>query len=860
MKKTVAMVTFFAAGSGALGAGAVTINGSDTLFTLTQDMINPNETSGTIPVSPVNSLAPICTGPYVAAQQISYVGGGSDLGEAQLAKGLQVVAPMSRFLAGTPGSPSRTVCNPAVDAGSPATAEGLVVALDALAIYGSTSNAGPANCNGTPQTLTSTACNPDAGADPTTGMAWSTTVPRTLADGGSAPYTFGSWQDVLDVVYLGVVNANFGHASDSEVGKNCNSAIRNAVVNSWGNFFESQTACTGATGDANSMRCAGAGPCPCARIEHAFRLDDASGASDIFAAILGASSPSATKNPVPTAVGNYGIGADPFCNDTQNAGGTAWPGSNPTTTVVPNDDQDYDPIRRPCAGGGGLSKGTAANPNGTEQVCERATANSSATATATTSGGGIASITVTNPGYGYTAPPDVITYGGKGTGATATATLNSSGGVASITVTNPGTGYTSGTLAGPQVTIAQWTTGGSLGFLLPILTTTALGKSHTESPNIDYEYNVNTTTNVANECNGPAILVAWPTLPKPPGTGSGNNPALCPNGDLSGATGDACFVPADSNGNPNCISYLGRDSTPAAATCSNNQGSPDGIACSTSGPAPNTVDVRTYNLYSYVFNPASSVWSVNVDDSFRPVLGGAFYRIHTSQNMLLPNQPSAMVGTAICNYQDASQQIGCLVQASPCSIGYAGRSGLTAAMPKGSTSVNSVAMNILGVPPATQCVQTFEYKYSRKLYLDTLLGFGALSSGDPQLALAQCEADPTRIVQAVDFRGFIDLPDSGFNSANGAQGGSPLCESFNEQAQCGLNVAVDAGPPANHCAGNPSGIPNSGTMCGNGLREAFEDCDDGVAGTPSANGGAGNTTTANPDGGQWCTPLCRFGK
>jgi hypothetical protein len=49
-------------------------------------------------------------------------------------------------------------------------------------------------------------------------------------------------------------------------------------------------------------------------------------------------------------------------------------------------------------------------------------------------------------------------------------------------------------------------------------------------------------------------------------------------------------------------------------------------------------------------------------------------------------------------------------------------------------------------------------------------------------------------------------------------------------------------------------------MCGNGLREAFEDCDDGVAGTPSANGGAGNTTTANPDGGQWCTPLCRFGK
>jgi hypothetical protein len=858
MKKTVALATFAVAGSGALGAGAVSVNGSDTLDTLTSDMVNANEPFSTPPISPANPAAPICAGPYVEAQAITYLGGGSGLGEAQMAKGLQEVAPMSRFLAGAPGSDPGTVCNPAVDAGSPTTAEGLVIALDAIVVVGSASNAGTTTCNGT-RGLDSGACTPDAGADTTTGVAWSTTIPRTI-HGVSRPYTLGNWQDVLNILYFGIVNPNFNHASDPEVGKNCNSAIRNAIANNWGNFFQNQS-CSGAAGDGNSIRCAGSGPCPCVQIQHAFRLDDASGTSDIFTALLGASPlPSATANPVPTAVGNYGIGADPFCNDVANAGGTAWPGSNSATTVVPNDDQDYDPIRRPCAGGGGLSKGTAGNPNGSEQVCERGTANSSATATATASGGGVSSITVTNPGSGYTASPDVIIYGGKGTGATATATLNSSGGVASITVTNPGTGYIGGFLAVPQVTIAQWTTGGSLGLLLPVITATNLATTaHSEDPNIDYQYNVNTTTNLANECNGPSIQVAWPGIPKPPGTGNGNNPGLCPNGDLSGATGSSCFVPADSSGNPNCISYFARQSTPAAATCSSNQGSPDGITCSTSGPAPNTVDVRTYNLYSYSFNAGTSVWSLTVDSSGRPIL--AFYRIHTSQDMLLPNQPNTRVATSICTYSDATQQIGCLVQASPCSIGYTGRTGLTASMPLGGTTANSVAMNILGVPPSTACVQTYAYKYSRKLYLDTLLGFGALPSGDPQLVLAQCEADPTRIVKAVDFRGFVDLPDSGFNSANGAQGGSPLCESFNEQAQCGINVAPSAGPPANHCANNgTTGIPTSGTMCGNGIREAFEDCDDGVAGTLSANGGAGNTTTANPDGGQWCTPICRFGK
>ena len=851
MRKSLAIATFVAASSGAIGVGAATvsINGSDTLNTLTNDMINAIESTSSPPISPANPAAPICTGTYAAAQNITYLGGGSGLGESQMYKGLQEVGPMSRFFAGTPGSAQPSVCAPAAGAGSPLTAEGLVVALDALVIAGSSTNAGTTTCNGANVGLTATTCTPDSGADPTIGMTSDQTIARTI-NGVSQPYVLGSWQDVLDILYLGVVNSNFGHASDPEVGQHCNSIIRNNLANTWGNFFENQS-CSGAAGDANSIRCAGSGPCACAQIQHVFRRDDDSGTSDIFAAILSASpSPSVTKNPVPAAVGNYAIGADPFCNDTANAGGTAWPGSNPTSTVVPNDDQDYDPIRRPCSGSGNLAKGTAANPNGTEQVCERASANSSATATASISGGGVSAIAVNSAGTGYTAAPDVVIYGGKGTGATATATLNASGGVASIAVTNPGTGYTSA----PLVTIALWQTQPTLGLVLPIITTNTLASTtHSENPNIDYQYDMNTTTAIANECNGSAIEVTWVTIPKPPGTGTGNNPGICPNGDSSSALGTACLIPADSNGNPNCISYKGRDSTPSGATCA--QQSPDGITCSTSGPAPNAVDVRTYNLYAYKFNSSTSSWTVNVDDAGRPILGGAYWRIHTSQDMLVPNN-GGTVGSSVCTFQDATQQIGCLVQASPCSLGYAGRTLLTATGP--SSGITPVAMKILGVPPATECVQTFDYKYSRKLYLDTLVGFGALTAGDPQLVLAQCEANPANIGQAVDFRGFVDLPDSGFNSANGAQGGNPLCESFNEQGQCGLNLD---GGVANKCASNPAGLPTTGTTCGNGIKEAFEDCDNGVAGTASQVAGTpGNTTVAPSGGGQWCSPTCRFGK
>jgi len=75
--------------------------------------------------------------------------------------------------------------------------------------------------------------------------------------------------------------------------------------------------------------------------------------------------------------------------------------------------------------------------------------------------GGVESITVLNPGFGYslTSPP-TATILGDGTGATASVLLDGNGSIKSITVTNAGTGYTSAIV---KITNSSSDTTGSLG-------------------------------------------------------------------------------------------------------------------------------------------------------------------------------------------------------------------------------------------------------------------------------------------------------------------------------------------------------------------------------------------------------------
>jgi len=168
-------------------------------------------------------------------------------------------------------------------------------------------------------------------------------------------------------------------------------------------------------------------------------------------------------------------------------------------------------------------------------------------------------------------------------------------------------------------------------------------------------------------------------------------------------------------------------------------------------------------------------------------------------------------GATTCKLLDATQQIGCFVgTAEPCSIGYAGLGAVQ--------QPNADAMRLDGMVPTTGNVQSFAYPLSRKLYLNTLKGFGAVSDTSGELTFAKNEANKAEIDYYVANEGFVVLPDS---ITLGGSAGAPYCEDFNEQARCA------ASSNANACAGNPSGIPTGGTICGNGTRESYERCDSG---------------------------------
>ncbi|HEX7476205.1 MAG TPA: hypothetical protein VF331_00215, partial [Polyangiales bacterium] len=245
-------------------------------FQVTQDMLNP--------------MLNLCPG----AQSLSYIGGGSGNGEnAMLATPATknvYVAPMSRPLK----VGATTTC--------PASAQGVVVGLDGLSIV--RRNGTTVNCNT---------------------AAYSNTI--TLSDGSS--YTFKDFRDVLRVVYGGfdhsseatIASCFTGEPGRSVIGtQNCNSIVRQSIVNNWGNLFQDSTCAAGET---------------CTALKHAFRRGDQSGTTDAFLTLLGLPKIGRIQ-PSPTT-------DKPFCNG--------------------NDLDDKDPIRRSCTG-------TGAGTSGGEQVCQ----------------------------------------------------------------------------------------------------------------------------------------------------------------------------------------------------------------------------------------------------------------------------------------------------------------------------------------------------------------------------------------------------------------------------------------------------------------------------------------------------------
>jgi hypothetical protein len=105
------------------------------------------------------------------------------------------------------------------------------------------------------------------------------------------------------------------------------------------------------------------------------------------------------------------------------------------------------------------------------------------------------------------------------------------------------------------------------------------------------------------------------------------------------------------------------------------------------------------------------------------------------------------------------------------------------------------------------------------------------------------------------------MPTFGFLNVGAAGAGEPYCEDFNENMLCGPGAGSPAFPTNTNACGAPPNIgafPSLNTVCGNGIQEAYEDCDCGTA-QVAATAPASNVALCNGaiNGSPACSTTCR---
>jgi hypothetical protein len=722
MKKSIALATFMVIGAGATSVAALPnpYQGSDTLFNVTTQAIA------------AASLTP--TGAYIGGGSGN---GASAMANASLAAATQQTAPMSRMM-----KSESKICvgfNGGTTAGSTATnAAAVVIGLDAVDVLSATTAGGAAACNGT--------------ADATgTGLAYS--GGSSFASGNAGQ----TWKWTLALVYGGL------DLSNAAAGQDCNSTARHNIVANWSNLF--QNSC--ANGSASVC---GAGTAPNGALWHAYRRDDTSGTSDVFASILGLS-PSTSNSSV------NGFGASPYCNA-----------------------MNWDN----AAGNGNCAQGPHDQFTGPGGVLDPASTCNGSTCGAAGSGN-------------HRMPPT----GTWGTNPNASSASSNAYDVLPtqfqdndpIRRTCIGSTTNNHNRAGEEVCNID----GALGLVLPMVDSDWIPKG-----NFGQQYPTNACTTFVV---GKAAQV-FTCANRGAGT---KHSAECPNGDSLFGTG--CLTPIDSTNNTSqCVATK----STVAALQVRSLGSPDGRIYNSQFRDGTTTD----GSVGYV---QYAIASLGTTTDF----AAAYNRIH---------QVESLNGGSACQLVDMTDQIGCLAQADPCSIGYAGdgakiwytHSGACAANQAAGvacpTGPGADALRVAQTYPTVTTVQLLgkagEYQFSRKLYFSSLVGFGnvADTTGDPtaadEITLAKFESTPADINPILTGNDFFTL---GPLSPSGTD--AQFCEDFNEQTVCG------AATNHNGCSGNPSGIPTVSTICGNGTLDAFEECDPGATGISAVNAGSGGCSS-----------------
>jgi hypothetical protein len=649
---------------------------------------------------------------------------------------------------------------------NPVEAEALQVGLDVISIVVNSQHRAACDPDSPPS---GAACTKDVA----TGLRYSNgAAPLTCVSNG-ASVTINDWRAVLRLVYFGLTPADAAVAAGETSARiylnerDCNDPCRVDLANNWGKLF--QNACSG--GD-------------CTELRHAFRRDENSGSTDAFRELVGV-----RVGPDYAADGNEGM---PFCNEFDNGGGTTFnPAGGPRTndlaaacpaitvdgsaTGAPGLPprpyfelyQDQDPIRRPALGTGNLP-------------------------------------------FDFRTPPPVAPT--------------------------------------EQVASAR----GDLGLVLPI----SVPPLSATVTNTNRHARIGTVfrdgTPVATQycTRGFFKLAAAPSitaLVTPPAgsncTASGAGYALCPNGDVPkagcfdnvsniviGGTGLCPYPVFDADAAANttndqdfrCIN--GQNNRPTISTGVNQMDAATRAACITTG-----FDGRVYNLHphnasggAYVTQPYtySGAFTPPVVATGGRQVVGAFYRLHETRTAVAGF--SSCVGDNCCSQDDSSDQIGCLVGANPCSIGFAGENALNqevATFPNGGGAAvprTVFGASVDGRESGTACALNRSYPLSSFLWLSTMIGYKGTAGGvtGDELALAKCYSGTglsgTTISALVAAEGFQAIPVG--------------CKSFDEtNASPGCTGPA---PATNSCANNPAGVAtllgldescSMGTQCASGI-------------------------------------------
>jgi hypothetical protein len=419
-----------------------------------------------------------------------------------------------------------------------------------------------------------------------------------------------------------------------------------------------------------------------------------------------------------------------------------------------------------------------------------------------------------------------------------------------------------GNAAGPTGTTSEdvCSHSGSLGLVLPMNDIAEAGDNTAVCPasSDPLRYNATQCIRASNQLTTGPIPQVYDAFTQKLVTCTTNGQVVCPNGDA--CTFGGCVLTSDGSAtkNPQCLT--GKTNTPAAGFANGALSLPV-----VDGKVPALNDGRSYNQHLYKQVAGVNSYQVGLLTGLN--MTGAYYRIHTNHT-LNPVNPRT------CQFPDMTDQIGCLVEASPCSIGYAGRGSVDHSPGVCDKNPNSDPIKINQQNPETLCIQGdgvnvagFTYPLSRKLYLSSVPGFAAVTA--QELQLAACETDLAQPAFATPTpAGLMNANISNFGFlpiGSAVNGGEPYCEDFNENMLCAASVATANNNACGTAPANFNAFPAFNTVCGDGVQDPYEDCDCGTTLQPiSATLPTVAIATANLakcgatiNGGTVCSTTCR---